>query len=410
MEGLRQQGNDAFRGGEYAPAASLYRACLASPDAASAAAQDVAAVHSNLSAALLHLGDFGEALASADAAVSSAPGWYKAHFRRGEALSRVGGRWEDARAAYARSLEAADAPDATSHRPSDAERRTIRLRADDCRRGGVILRQLAPGRDFAVSHEAGASGDPMRAQVFMAAQMMKNYVYVVGCARTRACVAVDAAWDVAGILDVIRGEGLDLKHCLVTHHHFDHAGGIPPPPFDAMNITLDGVRECAAHFDAAAGPGADAARVYAHELDAPVVSALFASDSQRERRLATLTDGDVVRCGDVTLRAIHSPGHTKGSMCLRVDDAAGGFLLSGDTLFCGSCGRMDMSDSDAGEMYDSLQCKLAKLPGSMAVYPGHSYGGPSSTIDGEKDRGVLRPISRDQWLAMHGAQRKTGPL
>jgi len=401
MESLRAQGNDAFRSGDYSSAASSYRACLALPEAASASAQDLAAVHSNLSAALLHLEDLPGALEAAEKSADSAPEWWKSHFRRGEALVRIGSRWEDASAAFSSAL--ATAP--------DDKKRDIRVRLDDCRRGGVILRQLSPGRDFAVSRPGGETPDPLKAQVFMAATMMKNYVYIVGCARTRTCVLVDAAWDVAGILGVAEAEGLVVKHCVVTHHHFDHAGGIPPPPFDAMGIVLDGVRECAAAFDSRklTGTDADEARIYAHELDAPVVSTLFGSEQQR-KRLTTVKDGDVIHCGDVALKAIHSPGHTKGSMCLRVDDARGGFLLSGDTLFCGSCGRMDMSDSDAGEMYESLQCKLAKLPGTMAVYPGHSYGGPSSTIDGEKERGVLRPITREEWTAMHGGTRKQGPL
>jgi glyoxylase-like metal-dependent hydrolase (beta-lactamase superfamily II) len=75
-------------------------------------------------------------------------------------------------------------------------------------------------------------------------------------------------------------------------------------------------------------------------------------------------------------------------------------LLSGDTVFPGSCGRLDLPGSDPGIMYDSLRI-LAALPGALPVYPGHSYGGSSSTIGREKETGLLRDdISRAQWMRM----------
>jgi hypothetical protein len=75
-------------------------------------------------------------------------------------------------------------------------------------------------------------------------------------------------------------------------------------------------------------------------------------------------------------------------------------LLSGDTVFPGSCGRLDLPGSDPGIMYDSLRT-LAALPDALPVYPGHSYGGSSSTIGREKATGLLRDdISRTQWMRM----------
>ena len=76
-------------------------------------------------------------------------------------------------------------------------------------------------------------------------------------------------------------------------------------------------------------------------------------------------------------------------------------LLVGDTIFPGSCGRLDLPDSDTGAMFESLQ-KLRELPDDLSVYPGHSYGGEKTTIKAEKANGLLRPFTRDQWRQMHG--------
>ena len=73
----------------------------------------------------------------------------------------------------------------------------------------------------------------------------------------------------------------------------------------------------------------------------------------------------------------------------------------GDTIFPGSCGRLDLPDSDTGAMFESLQ-KLRELPDDLCVYPGHSYGGEKTTIAAEKRNGLLRPFTREQWRQMHG--------
>ena len=71
-------------------------------------------------------------------------------------------------------------------------------------------------------------------------------------------------------------------------------------------------------------------------------------------------------------------------------------LITGDTVFPGSCGRLDLPGSDARVMYDSLR-RLAALPESLVIFPGHGYNGASSTIGAEKRTGLLRPMTREQW-------------
>ena len=100
---------------------------------------------------------------------------------------------------------------------------------------------------------------------------------------------------------------------------------------------------------------------------------------------------------DITL--LHTPGHTPGSQCFRVEER----LVSGDTLFLNGCGRTDLPGSNPEDMYDSLQ-KLAELPTTTVVYPGHRYSLPSSaTLETILESNyVFRPKSAEQWLQMFG--------
>ena len=99
---------------------------------------------------------------------------------------------------------------------------------------------------------------------------------------------------------------------------------------------------------------------------------------------------------------MHTPGHTPGSQCFLID----GRLVSGDTLFIGSCGRTDLPGSDPAEMYYSLTQRLSALPESTILLPGHNYGGSSSTISAEK-RGnpFMRYASLGDFLRVMGGVR-----
>ena len=101
---------------------------------------------------------------------------------------------------------------------------------------------------------------------------------------------------------------------------------------------------------------------------------------------------------------LHTPGHSGGSVCVCVRPKGGGepvCLMSGDTIFPGSCGRLDLPDSDTNAMFDSLQ-RLRALDDDLTVYPGHAYSGLHTSIRAEKSNGLLRAFSREQWNQMHG--------
>ena len=118
-----------------------------------------------------------------------------------------------------------------------------------------------------------------------------------------------------------------------------------------------------------------------------------------DEHLAPHDAGDTVKVGAIEVSLIHTPGHTPGSQCFHV----GGRLISGDTLFLDGCGRTDLPGSNPEDMYHSLQ-KLAALPSSTVVYPGHRYSQPSSaTMESIRDDNyVFRPNSAEQWLQMFG--------
>jgi hydroxyacylglutathione hydrolase len=111
---------------------------------------------------------------------------------------------------------------------------------------------------------------------------------------------------------------------------------------------------------------------------------------------------DTLKVGRLTIVFLHTPGHTPGSQCFLVD----GRLVSGDTLFIGSCGRTDLPGSDPTEMYYSLTQRLAALPDVTLLLPGHNYGGPSSTIGQEKRQNpFMKFVSLGEFLGVMGGGR-----
>ena len=121
--------------------------------------------------------------------------------------------------------------------------------------------------------------------------------------------------------------------------------------------------------------------------------------------LVTHEGGDVLALGGLRVRLLHTPGHTPGSQCFLVEEpGVPGRLVSGDTLFLGSCGRVDLPGGDPEAMYDSLVNRLAKLPDETLLFPGHFYAAdPSSTIGEQKRKNpYLRAARLEDFLAFMG--------
>jgi hydroxyacylglutathione hydrolase len=203
---------------------------------------------------------------------------------------------------------------------------------------------------------------------------MQNFVYLIGDRETRHAVVVDPAWDIDRILQVVAEDDMTLDAALVTHFHPDHLGG------NLMGHQIPGAVELLERDQKI--------KVYVHKSEAdyvPRVCGLSRSD-------LSLTDGgDEMAVGAQRIRFLHTPGHTPGSQCFLV----GPNLVSGDTLFIGACGRVDLPGSDPKQMYDSLVNKLRALPDETILYPGHDYADrPTSTIGEEKRRNMFLRFER----------------
>src|SRR2546425_369461 len=160
---------------------------------------------------------------------------------------------------------------------------------------------------------------------------MQNFVYLVGDPETRECVVVDPAWEIDTIVGTAEADGMTITDALVTHTHQDHVGGSLESW--GMPGRIPGLEELL---------GRVKAKVRVHKAEREFLKGL-GSD------LAPVDNHDTLKVGRLTLTFLHTPGHTPGSQCFLVD----GRLISGDTLFIGSCGRTDLPGGAPREKYYS---------------------------------------------------------
>ena len=193
---------------------------------------------------------------------------------------------------------------------------------------------------------------------------MQNFTYVLEDEETKESVIIDPSWDLEMIIEIIERNDLKVKYIINTHHHFDHT------------IGNDAIVQYTK------------SKILQHE----------ASTLKNDVRIS---DGEKITFGKSELVAIHTPGHSKDSMCLVGD----GKIFSGDTLFVGNCGRTDLPGGSAKELYHSLFDIVYKLDGNLVLYPGHNYGiSPNSTLDQEKKTNfVLQPRTESEFLDFMGS-------
>jgi hydroxyacylglutathione hydrolase len=190
---------------------------------------------------------------------------------------------------------------------------------------------------------------------------MANFTYILADEETGKALVIDPSWDLEKIFYTIKKNSWKLEYIINTHSHFDHVLG---------------------NAQVAAATGA---KIIQHKI------------SPLEKQIP-VDDGETIKLGKIQIRVLHTPGHSKDSICLV---ANGELVFTGDTLFVGNCGRTDLPGSDPAEMYHSLLDKVATLDESLIVYPGHDYGPtPTSTIDAQKKTNyVLQHRSKKDFLA-----------
>ena len=200
---------------------------------------------------------------------------------------------------------------------------------------------------------------------------MAVFCYLIGDEKTRTGALIDPAFDTDRILAIARRLKYRVTHIINTHGHSDHTAG---------NQAI---------------MASTGARLLIHELDADRLGKVLHSTFSRilggkgsPRPDVLLHDGDTVRLGATDLNVIHTPGHSPGSICLY----ANGNLFTGDTLFVGAVGRIDLPGGSRLQMRISFRKKIFTLPEETIVWPGHDYGPmPSSTLGHEKKTNPFIP-------------------
>ncbi len=184
--------------------------------------------------------------------------------------------------------------------------------------------------------------------------------FILGCESTKDAVVIDPGDDADRILMTLAKSGLKVKYLINTHGHFDHVGA---------NKRMKEVT---------------GAKIAIHPDDEPMFqelsrSAMMFGLSAENSPPADilLNDGDEITFGEITLKVIHTPGHSRGGICLYTK----GHLFAGDTLFAGSIGRTDLNGGDYDTLISSIKEKLLVLEPETIVYTGH---GPETTIGNEK--------------------------
>lgn len=192
----------------------------------------------------------------------------------------------------------------------------------------------------------------MQIQTFNVGMLSTN-CYVVNCPETKEAIIIDpgfeATHEAEQVIRFVEENELKVKFIVNTHGHSDHISG---------NLALKrkyGVPICI------------------HTYDAPCLDGLGESFSPAT---ILLEEGELLKFGKVSLRVMHTPGHSVGSISL----VGGKLVFTGDTLFAGGIGRTDFAGGSDRDMKCSLQ-RLVELPDDYVVYPGH---GCFSTIGAEK--------------------------
>jgi hypothetical protein len=182
---------------------------------------------------------------------------------------------------------------------------------------------------------------------------MQNFSYIVEDESTHEAIVIDPSWDLEKLTEIINDQNLNPKYI--------------------VNEEL------------------------AKELSVKIVQH---SASQLKNDL-TVSDGDSIKFGCSELAVYHTPGHSKDGICLVGD----GKIFSGDTLFVGNCGRIDLPGGSAKELYHGLFDVIANLSDDLILYPGHDYGSsPTSTIGKEKQTNpVMQKISEGEFIERMGA-------
>ncbi|MBN1918531.1 MAG: MBL fold metallo-hydrolase [Verrucomicrobia bacterium] len=204
----------------------------------------------------------------------------------------------------------------------------------------------------------------MRIETFVLGELQENG-YLVFDDKRSAAVVIDPGDDPEPMITRLDQTGAELLAILLTHAHWDHIGG---------------VRELAERMSGAA----HGAPVYLHEADVPLYervveqAALFGFHADPQPPVdRTVKGGEALQFGPLRVEVIHTPGHSPGGVCYKVDDV----VFVGDTIFAGGVGRADLPGGSWTQLIQSIRNGILTLADATVLYPGH---GPSTTVATER--------------------------
>lgn len=177
--------------------------------------------------------------------------------------------------------------------------------------------------------------------------------YILEDDQTNLAAVIDPGDEPKLIQEALEKEGVEVRYLLLTHGHYDHTTAVP-----ALHRVY---------------PQAD---IYIHQADANGAGSTLFPLAGEVDDLKLYDEGDVIRLGDHEIQVLHTPGHSPGSVTLKVEDV----LFTGDTLFAGSCGRTDLRGGSYEQIMQSLK-RLGELKGDFHVCPGHEA---TSTLERER--------------------------
>jgi hydroxyacylglutathione hydrolase len=170
----------------------------------------------------------------------------------------------------------------------------------------------------------------------------RNFIYLILDWKEKKAAIVDPQTDLEPPLKALREHGFTLDGIFLTHTHHDHIAGVPK-----LVESFHGIP------------------IYVHPIDAKRLNGKLQSS------VRPLSDEETVRIGSLSVRVMHTPGHSAGECCFYFE-RGGKYVFTGDTLFIRDCGRTDFEDGSNAQMFESLQ-KIKSLPPETIILPGHHY-------------------------------------
>ena len=178
--------------------------------------------------------------------------------------------------------------------------------------------------------------------------------YILEDETAKKAAVIDPGDEAEQILFVLNEMDCQVEYILLTHGHYDHTTAVP----DLHEVLPE-------------------AKIYIHRADANGTGSRIFPLAGQVDELNFYDEGDTLPLGSLTIQVLHTPGHSKGSVTLKVNDV----LFTGDTLFAGNCGRTDLPGGSWEEMLHSLG-RLGRLEGNYYVLPGHEG---SSNLEQERN-------------------------